>query len=304
MNAPATPGKAHPAKRRAVLRAALAPSRPMRVCDVGANPLSDPPYKPLLDDGLCHVFGFEPNPEAFEELQKAKSAQETYFKEAVGLPGDRTLYLHPWSGFSSLYPMDRVALKSIGKEKWIRPAKTREVPLNPVTLDMLADLPAIDLLKMDLQGGELEVLRGGIGKLSQTVAVVTEVRFHRIYENEPLFGDLDQELRRQGFKLHKFMFTKSVMMPHDHEDKVLRPRLTSQLLDGDAVYIRDTDWAETLTDDQLIYLALAADTVFDSPDMTLLCLDILSSRGQVPGDLAAEYIAEFPVHQLRKEETQ
>lgn len=290
------------AKRRAVLTEALRPSRVMRVCDVGANPLSDPPYKPLLEAQKCHVYGFEPNPEAFDDLQKAKSDHETYFQDAVGLPGDRTLYLHPWSGFSSLYPMDRAALKSIGKEKWIRPAKTQEVPLRPVTLDMLVDLPPIDLLKMDLQGGELEVLRGGIGKLSEAVAVVTEVRFHRIYEGEPLFGDLDQELRRQGFKLHKFMFTKSVMMPHEHEDKVLRPRMTSQLLDGDAVYIRDSDWAETLSDDQLIYLALAADTVFDSPDMALLCLDILTGRDRLSAALADAYIATFPEHQLRKED--
>ncbi len=288
-------------KRRAVLTADLAPSRPMRICDVGANPLSTPPYQPLLEDGLAHVYGFEPNEDAFAELETAKSDRETYFCAAVGLPGERTLYLHPWSGFTSLYPLDRAALKSIGKEKWIKPGKTREVPLNPVTLDMLGDLPGIDLLKMDLQGGELEVMRGAIGKLSQAVAIVTEVRFHRIYEGEPMFGDLDQEMRAQGFKLHKFLFTKSVMMPHAHEDKVLRPRMTSQLLDGDAVYVRDGDWAENLSDDQLIFLAFAADAVFDSPDMSLTCLDILISRGVVSADLPAAYIDTFPEHQRAKE---
>ena len=116
-----------------------------------------------------------------------------------------------------------------------------------------------------------------------------------------MFGDLDQEMRAQGFKLHKFLFTKSVMMPHAHEDKVLRPRMTSQLLDGDAVYVRDGDWADTLTDDQLIFLALAADSVFESPDMSLTCLDILISRGVVNADLPAAYIDTFPDHQRAKE---
>ncbi len=287
--------------RGAVLADALAPSRDMRICDVGANPLGAPPYQPLLERGLARVFGFEPNEEAFAKLQAQRSERETYFCAAVGLPGERTLHLHPKSGFSSLYPFDRAALRAIGKEKWIRAADTREVTLRPVTLDMLADLPAIDLLKMDLQGGELEVLRGAVGKLSEAVAVVTEVRFHRIYAEEPLFGDLDAELRRQGFKLHKFLFTKSVMMPHAHEHKVQRPRMTSQLLDGDAVYVRDADWAETLGDDQLAFLVLTADAVFDSPDMALTCLDILAGRGKVAPEAAGAYIAALPERQRARE---
>jgi len=286
-------------KRRAVLTAALAPSRDMRICDVGASRLSEPPYQGLLDDGLAHIYGFEPSAEQFARLEAAKSPRETYFPEAVGLPGTRVLYLHPTPGFTSLYRLDARALRAIGKEKWISDEIT-PVALDPVTLDTLADLPQIDLLKMDLQGGELEVLRGAIAKLSQAVAVVTEVRFHRIYEAEPMFGDLDQELRRQGFKLHKFLFAKSVMMPHEHEDAVVRSRLTSQLLDGDAVYIRDADLGAELSDDQLMFLALAADSLFDSPDLALHCVDHLIGRGAAPADLPEAYIAHFRHHQRRK----
>ncbi len=286
-------------KRIASLAQHLTPSRPMRICDVGANPLSEPPYKPLLDGGLAHVYGFEPNEAAFAELEDAKSDHETYFCEAVGLPGNRTLYLHPASGLTSLYPLDPAALKFLGREKWYRPRRTQEVPLNPVTLDMLPDLPGVDLLKMDLQGGELEVMRGGIGKLSNAVAIVAEVRFHRMYKDEPMFGDLDQEMRLQGFKLHKFLFAKSVMLPHGHGQKVRHNRMRSQLLDGDAVYIRDGNWAEDLSDDQLSYLALAADAAFASPDLTLYCLDLLTARGVISEAATDAYIAELPAYLLR-----
>lgn len=287
----------HADKRRAVLTGALQPSRRMRICDVGASRLSTPPYQGLLDDGLAHVYGFEPNEAQFAKLVETPSEHETYFCEAVGLPGNRTLYIHPTAGFTSLYPLDERAVRAIGKQKWLSD-KIEAVPLTPVTLDTLADLPPVDLLKMDLQGGELEVLRGGITKLSSAIAVVSEVRFHRIYAGEPLFGDLDAELRAQGFKLHKFMFTKSVMMPHEHEDQVVRPKLTSQLLDGDAVYIRDEETAG-LSDDQLMHLAFAADTVFDSPDLALHCIDHLIARGAAPADLPADYIARFRHHQRR-----
>ncbi len=280
----------HADKRRKVLTSLLKPSRPIRVCDVGANPLSEPPYLGLVQDGVAEVVGFEPNPEAFSRLQKTRTCYETYFKQAIGLQGNRTLYLHPLSGFSSLFPMDKSALAQIGKEKWLREEKVRHLPVKTSSLDDIIGLEKIDVLKMDLQGAELEVIQGGRKTLSDCIAIVTEVRFHRIYEREPLFGDIDVALREQGFKLHKFLFTKSVMMPHNHESKVRRQRLTSQLLDGDAVYIREGMLKQVLSTDQVIFLALAADAIFDSPDLALLCLDILVERRAVDDNLPKQYI--------------
>ncbi|MBF9029665.1 FkbM family methyltransferase [Rhodobacterales bacterium HKCCE3408] len=279
--------------RRRVLTDALRPSRPMRICDVGASPLSLPPYQGLLEDGVAHVYGFEPNPAQFAALPETPGA--TWFPTAVGAAGERVLRVHPTAGFTSLFPMDAEALGIIGKDRWAEREVT-EIPLTTTPLDAVEGLPPVDLLKMDLQGGELEVLQGGTRTLADAVAVVTEVRFHRIYEDEPLFGDLDAELRAQGFRLHKFLFTKSVMMPHAHEAEVVRPRLTSQLLDGDAVYLRDGALG-SFGDDALHFLALAADAVFDSPDLALGCLDELIARGLAPADLPARYIARFRTHQ-------
>ena len=43
----------------------LSPNRLTEVVDVGANPIvGDPPYKPMLDAGLCNVTGFEPQLDA------------------------------------------------------------------------------------------------------------------------------------------------------------------------------------------------------------------------------------------------
>jgi hypothetical protein len=39
--------------------------RPTAIVDIGANPIDgDPPYKPMLQKGLCRVTGFEPQPDA------------------------------------------------------------------------------------------------------------------------------------------------------------------------------------------------------------------------------------------------
>lgn len=51
----------------------LSPSRLTQVVDVGANPIDgDPPYKNMMGMGLCQVTGFEPQIDAYEELQRKR----------------------------------------------------------------------------------------------------------------------------------------------------------------------------------------------------------------------------------------
>ena len=295
----ASPTLSHADRRRQVLTSALAPSRRVRICDVGANPLSVPPYQGLLDDGVAELYGFEPNPEAFAKLEAAKSDAETYFPHAIGAAGERTLYLHPKSGFSSLFPLDAERLARIGKSHLVRADDIVKHPLTTVPLDELTALPDIDVLKMDVQGAEKEVLQGGMDRLASALVVITEVRFYQIYEDEPTFGDIERLLRDMGFRLHKFLFTKSVMLPHDYQASVVRKGLTSQLLDGDAVFLRARDLS-AFSNDELMHQALTGDAMCDAPDLALSCLSALSERGAVPDTLAHDYIARFRHHQIAK----
>ena len=44
----------------------LRPQRVTEVVDIGASPTQKPPpYKPMLDAGLCRVTGLEPDEKAF-----------------------------------------------------------------------------------------------------------------------------------------------------------------------------------------------------------------------------------------------
>lgn len=63
----------------------LQPSRLTEVVDIGANPIDGaPPYKPMLDAGLCRVTGFEPQESALGKLLRSKGANERYLPYAVG----------------------------------------------------------------------------------------------------------------------------------------------------------------------------------------------------------------------------
>jgi FkbM family methyltransferase len=75
---------------------------------------------------------------------------------------------------------------------------TIEVPVK--RLDSVLDSD-IDLMKLDLQGYELEALKGCGALLPRIKAITTEVEFVPLYEGQPLFGDIDIFLRQHGFKL-------------------------------------------------------------------------------------------------------
>ncbi|MGE0059503.1 MAG: FkbM family methyltransferase [Dehalococcoidia bacterium] len=57
------------------------------------------------------------------------------------------------------------------------------------------------LLKIDVQGFELEVLKGATKLLSQVDAVMTECSFVEFYEGQALFDDIYALLRDEGFQL-------------------------------------------------------------------------------------------------------
>jgi len=96
-----------------------------------------------------------------------------------------------------------------------------EVP--QVRLDDVMGMREIDLLKLDLQGYEMEALKGGLSMLERTRIITTEVEFVPLYDDQPLFADIDPFIRAQGFRLLNLYDLWS------HPD--------GQLTSGDATYL-------------------------------------------------------------------
>lgn len=285
-------------RRMELLVGHLRPSRLPRLCDVGANPVTGKIYKALLERNLCEVHGFEPEERAFQALMKERRPNETIHQKAIGRPGRRILYVHRHNFFTSLYRPCAVCVAEMGHPEWADPAMITEVPIETSPLDAIEELPPIDILKMDLQGGELEVLETGQAKLADAVAIITEVRFFRFYEGEPMFADQDAMLNRMGFRLHKFVDWNNVKVAFKDRFRTAFA-LQSQVVDADAAYLPAGNLAERLSTDQLIFLALAADTLFDSPDLVMHCLDILHARGAAERRLLDLYLTALPRHLRR-----
>lgn len=268
------------------------PRTALHVVDVGANPIGgDAPYKVLIDTGYAQVTGFEPQAEALAALQAQKSPMETYLPHAVGDGRSHSLHMYRQSGFSSLFKINQQVADFLGFRRGTRLQGTVEV--ETVRLDDLDSFGLVDFLKIDVQGSELVVIANGRKKLAQAVAVQVEVRFVPLYHGEPSFGDVDAELRRQGFVLHDFDRLKRVALASSQVTS-LRRTTNRQVVDGDAFYIRDLTKVDQLNDTQLWNLALLADAVMNNPQLVVFCLDHLVQRGSATQGLPAAYVGFLP----------
>lgn len=116
------------------------------------------------------------------ELVKAAAAAQS---------GEMTIHVHPDLMGSSLYLEEEVA-------------DVNGVPrtVKTVTLDQLADerqLRPPFLLKIDVQGAELDVLSGFEKHLAAAEFVLLEVSFFRFFEGGPQLHDVVEFMRSKGF---------------------------------------------------------------------------------------------------------
>jgi FkbM family methyltransferase len=267
----------------------LQPVHATAVVDIGANPIgADPPYKRMLERGLCTVTGFEPQPEALAELNRRKGPGENYFPYVVGAGESHPDHGCAAPGMTSLLEPDPQSLALFQPfTEFGQVVSTERV--RTTRLDDIAEVERVDFLKIDVQGAELMVFRAGRAKLAHAAAVQAEVSFVPLYKGQPLFGEVDRELREQGFVPHAFAAVKRWAIAPMIVGGDPR-RSLNQLLEADVVYVRDFMRADVLGDEQLKQMALVAHHCYGSYDLALRCVFLLEKRGRLPGGSRLRYL--------------
>lgn len=266
----------------------LQPDRITTVVDIGANPIDgDPPYKAMLQKRLCRLIGFEPQIEALAALNSKKSDLETYLAYAVGDGKDGTLRVCRAQGMTSLFEPDQNMLNHFPRfSEW--GMVVRELPMTARRLDDIEEIDAIDFLKIDIQGSELSVFQHGKLRLAKAVAVQTEVSFLALYKDQPVFGDVDLELRKLGFVPHAFAaINKRMIAPMASNDPYAS---INQLLEADVVYVRDFTKPDEMDSEQLKHLALIAHHCYQSYDLVMNCIYHLIKRNAVQEGALDQYL--------------
>lgn len=261
---------------------------PVHIVDVGANPIGgSPPYAPLLQSGAATLLGFEPNPQALAQLLSMKGPRETYLPHAIGDGGAHTLHICFAPGMTSLLPPNPVVLDRFhGFSDWARVTGT--LPVQTVRLDDIPETRGAQMLKIDIQGGELMAMRHAETMLQDVLVIQTEVEFLPMYVDQPLFSDIDQFLRARGFVLHRFYPAISRVIAPMLLDNDIYAGL-SQLVWADAIFVRDFTRTEALSDAQLLTSAAILHDCYGSFDLVLHLLTELDRRaGSV---LAGAYLS-------------
>ena len=172
-----------------------------RVVDIGANvgqfALGVREYLPDAE-----VLGFEPLAAAARRFRAVHGADSRVrlVEAAVGpVAGTQSLHVSKAADSSSLLP--------IGAAQESTFPGTGESHLETVRVLRLEDelpdsgMPVPTLVKIDVQGFELEVLRGCESRLALIDLIYVECSFVELYERQALAGEIVAWLGERGFRL-------------------------------------------------------------------------------------------------------
>ncbi len=167
------------------------------------------------------IHAFEPIPELVDVLRSkfGNNKRVSIYQNALGAVRKKISFnvinnmvsssVFTPTSIKRSYHGDRVNVKQV-------------IDVEQIRLDDIID-KEIDILKFDLQGYELEAFKGCGRLLEMTKIITTEIAFVPLYEEQPLFGDIDVSLRKKGFRL------LNLYELWTHPD--------GQLTAGDAVYL-------------------------------------------------------------------
>jgi FkbM family methyltransferase len=174
----------------------------------------------VQDYPQAQIHAFEPIPAALEKLKAA-------------LAGSPNVQIHPKALGASNQSMTFHVLQRHTSSSLLSPTSlnlhyhpdemqlAQDIQVEMVRLDSVFQQSA-DLLKLDLQGYELEALKGAGEWLQQVKIITTEVEFVPLYEGQPLFSEIELYLRERGF----YLFNLYELWTHPD----------GQLTAGDAVF--------------------------------------------------------------------
>lgn len=206
------------------------------VVDVGAQNLTSEEhiYTPMVNGGHARVVGFEP----LKDEAHARSITDPSVLMLNHFIGDGSLGTFRVGQFtptsSLLEPNDPFLSRFVALSEMCRTVSAETVMTT--RLDDVPEVRDCDYLKIDVQGGELDVLRGAASLLEDVAVVHCEVEFAPIYKGQPLFADVDAFLRDRGFELIDMM-----KAGYAAYNDLPRPMTESRLMWADAVYYKSPD---------------------------------------------------------------
>ncbi|MDA0107817.1 FkbM family methyltransferase [Vibrio sp. La 4.2.2] len=238
----------------------------INVLDLGAKCyLSDKQnYDALSDIYVCGVDYFSDQDSLDEHRQ-----YDQVINAVIGDGTPQTLYITEYESCSSLFEPNHPLLAQYQTlSEWLTVKEA--VPVDTIRLNDLSVEKVPDYIKSDIQGADALAIQYGDRFFGAALVVEVEVEFIPQYQNQPLFSEVEQLLRAQGYMFHTFTGYGSRMLkpadnPYDPYDTF------NQWMWSHAVFIKDLHTA-SLTSEEYVKLAMIAHNVYQSYDIALHCL--------------------------------
>lgn len=249
------------------------------------------------------VVGFEPDEREFSKLQN--SERYRWFQVALyGAEGQFDLNVTRYQTGTSLLEPNLELIRELNM-----PLSDfdilRKVPLQCRTLDgFCRDYNLVPhVIKLDTQGTEIDILRGGEGCLRRSIfAVEAEVEFLPFYKDQALFTDVHNYLSGLGFQLMDYLSPVRIR-GRDYGSGRGTP---SHLLSADALYFKSPSRVvEDLekTDPTSLTAAVAICVAYDYDDYAQ---EVCQRVRQMVPDLGPQvahhvrHLQSLPIHKWRR----
>ncbi|MGK7931027.1 MAG: FkbM family methyltransferase [Microcystaceae cyanobacterium] len=180
------------------------------VLDIGAN---EGQYTQLIRElgYQGQVISFEPLSSAYQKLQK-RSYKDTKWmlapRAALGdINGEITVNIAGNSKSSSVLPMLKTHEQAAPKSVYIGSERVPVYRLDAVPLSITLEHFQSIFAKVDVQGFEKQVIKGGKSLLPKIKGMQIELSIVHLYDNQPLYQDVIQWLQNLGYELYGFFPT-------------------------------------------------------------------------------------------------
>ena len=254
----------------------IKPSSKIKIIDVGASLIEAPPYMPLIERDPAALVAFEPDQAECQRLSEVWGEHHHIINHFVFDGSKKTFYETNWFATGSLFKPNTPLLQQyLNLSELVMPINEHVV--ETVRLDSVPEAHGADYIKIDVQGGELGIFKNGTKTLETVSFIHTEVSFIELYEDQPLFADVDQFLRSLGFRFIKMLGIGT---------RNLKPLSWGDNSGGhhwlwtDAVYARDVSSVATMTSEAIEKMAIVAHDLYGLHDLAALLLQHLDQRDQ------------------------
>jgi len=207
--------------------------------DVGA--MGGLPRKWLPLANYMDVIGFEPDLREFNMLVNRNNTGIKYFNYALSDKSSNFVYyITQGHGKSSIYKPNTDILSHYEDAQRFCVIKEDRLTSSRVKgLDFLFEenfVNDLDFIKLDTQGSELLILKGGEEKaIPKIFGMQIEIEFIEMYKGQPLFRHVDEFLDAKGFTL--IDLRRQYWKRKDY----YQYRGKGQLIFGDALYFKKID---------------------------------------------------------------